>query len=394
MDENGRRSPVTLERWRLSRRELLAGGVRLAAGGALALTATGWGARLGLAQGTPPPAATPVVGLQPNGTRIWQVTAGMMDMQNLIEAALFFPDKLTINAGDSVYFAGLDEFHTATFLAGQTAPPLLIPQKSAAPVNGHQPFMFNPAAIFPAGGTTVDGSHLVNSGIPLQPGAPPFVATFPKAGTYDFECLVHRVMMKGTIVVQAAAGTLPSQQADYDKASADRWATLLAQGKALVAQTLAAAKPGGGATPWEVSVGATDGKQIDVDRFLPDTLTIKVGDTVRWTYHGMAEPHTVTFLGGTAYPQDPIVEMAAAGPPAVVANPAVYYPTGSQSYDGKGLVGSGYIGVNAALLGGQPAPAGTTYQLTFTAAGTYPYYCSLHGDPVRKQGMLGTIVVK
>jgi plastocyanin len=34
-------------------------------------------------------------------------------------------------------------------------------------------------------------------------------------------------------------------------------------------------------------------------------------------------------------------------------------------------------------------PLGTDFSVTFTAAGTYPYFCSLHAD----LGMVGTIVV-
>ena len=54
----------------------------------------------------------------------------------------------------------------------------------------------------PSGGTTYDGSALVNSG-PLMPGQS-FSLTFTKAGTYTYHCLFHddTENMIGTITVQ------------------------------------------------------------------------------------------------------------------------------------------------------------------------------------------------
>jgi plastocyanin len=374
----------------LDRRRFLA---RLGAAGLTVVASPGW--VRAQEEGTPAPVATPVAGLRPDGTRLWRVQSGFMSEEDLIEVALYFPDKLTINAGDSVYF-NLGEFHTVTFLGGQEAPPLIMPEPANGSPTAEQPLpMYNPEALFPIGGTTVDGTTYVNSGAPIDPSMPPFVVDFPKEGSYDFVCLVHRSIMKGTITVQAQGSTLPYEQTDYDQQSADKQAQLLAQGKALIAQAEAAAMAspaaGDGPTTWEVSAGLTD-DTIDVVKFVPDTLTIKAGDTVRWTYHGKAEPHTVTFLGGSEPPQDPLVEPQAGGPPSVFENPLVFYPQGGGSYDGTALTGSGFMGADPALLAMAP-PAGTTYELTFPTAGTYQYYCSLHGDPVQGQGMVGKITV-
>jgi plastocyanin len=376
----------------LERRRFLAGLGAATAGLVLAVPA-----RRALAQdeGTPVPVATPVAGPRADGTRLWRVQSGAMSEEDLIEVALFFPDQLTINAGDSVYF-DLGEFHTVTFLGGQEAPPLIVPEPSdGSPTAGPPRPMYNPAALFPAGGTTVDGTAYVNSGAPLDPSMPPFVVDFPKEGSYDFLCLVHRSLMKGTITVQAKGAALPHEQPDYDRQSADKQAQLLAQGKALTAQAEAAAMASpaasGGPATWEVSAGLTDGT-VDVVKFVPDALTIKAGDTVRWTFHGKAEPHTVTFLGGSEPPQDPLIEPQAGGPPRVFENPLVFYPQGGASYDGTALTGSGFLGADPALLAMAP-PAGDTYAVTFPTAGTYQYYCALHGDPVQWQGMVGKVIV-
>jgi plastocyanin len=38
---------------------------------------------------------------------------------------------------------------------------------------------------------------------------------------------------------------------------------------------------------------------------------------------------------------------------------------------------------------------GDTYELTFTAAGEFPYYCILHaGGPDDENGMIGTVIVE
>jgi plastocyanin len=72
--------------------------------------------------------------------------------------------------------------------------------------------------------------------------------------------------------------------------------------------------------------------------FQPATLTVQTGTTVRWTNHGRHE-HTVTADGGSwAYKQ---------------------------------------------------LPRELIFQHTFTAPGTYPYYCAIHSYEMR-----GTVVVK
>src|SRR5690242_3711140 len=85
---------------RLSRRRML----RLSGGFGLAAAGLALGGRLGgaslvasahdampgaQAAATPPP--PPSTGLQPDGTRIWRVLAGSMDMENGLDLQAFFP---------------------------------------------------------------------------------------------------------------------------------------------------------------------------------------------------------------------------------------------------------------------------------------------------------------
>jgi plastocyanin len=92
---------------------------------------------------------------------------------------------------------------------------------------------------------------LFGSGI-MDPGDPPFVATFPDEGTFEYFCELHP--MRGTVRVTAA-------------------------GAATEAVTILDA-PG-------------------LPRFAPDEVTVRPGGTVTWT-HGGAQPHTVTEAGGAS----------------------------------------------------------------------------------------------
>jgi plastocyanin len=91
-------------------------------------------------------------------------------------------------------------------------------------------------------------------------------------------------------------------------------------------------------------------------------------DTIEWT-SSVPTPHTVTFgalPGGPPIPDNPLVGNKS---------------TPAATYDGTGYWNSGVIGVNW--------PAGLTFSMTFSKAGSYTYYCVLH----QPQGMVGTVNV-
>lgn len=90
-------------------------------------------------------------------------------------------------------------------------------------------------------------------------------------------------------------------------------------------------------------------------RFAPATVTIHVGEAVRWQNVTSAITHTVTADPGRA------------------ENPAdVSLPPGAQPFN------------SGAVTPGQ------SFQHTFTVAGTYRYFCIPH----ETLGMLGTVVVE
>ena len=89
------------------------------------------------------------------------------------------------------------------------------------------------------------------------------------------------------------------------------------------------------------NVSAQDAVSVQDNQFMPATLQATVGSTITWSHDG-ASQHTVTADDG--------------------------------SFD------SGTLN------------PGDSFTMTFTAPGTYAYYCAFHGAP-GGQGMAGTIVV-
>ena len=350
--------------------------------------------------GTPAPAATPPLGNQPDGTHIWRVRVAGMDMENSIDLQAFFPGEITINAGDAIYFEFPTPpgFHTVTFLSGQEVPPLIIPDEAAgtppaSPPPGPPKLIINPDAAFPAGDNMYDGTGYLNSGLDVirLPGDAPFMVTFTAPGTYEYQCIPHGVVMKATVVVQEAGSELPDDQATIDTRVEQERVALIDEGKAEIAEYAQATSTSGdnGATVWEVAAGMGEG-QARVLQFMPNTLEIKAGDTVRWVNHSKTEPHTVTFLGaGAEQPEDVFIEPGPSGPPKIVQNPLTLFPQGGQVYSGQGYVNSGFLGE----LNGEPLPGGVSYELTFDTAGEYSYYCILHASGPEGPGMAGTITV-
>jgi plastocyanin/predicted lipoprotein with Yx(FWY)xxD motif len=287
----------------------------------------------------------------------WQVSAGSGTPDAAVTGMAFYPPVITIDEGDSITWSFNGDAHTVTFLSGAAAPPPI-----------------SQAAAIPAGGPSYDGTGLVNSGI-ITPGNT-FTLNFTKAGTFQYQCLLHPVM-HGTVVVQPAGTPYPQTQADYNEAATVAEQTDLGQGNTLRRQ-LQAAPPvtttnADGSTNYNVNAGASAG-MASIMRFLPGKLTINVGDTVTWTNIDSIDPHTVTFAPDGNYPEFP--------------TPASLTPAGGPTYDGSTFTNSGLI-----VPAGSPPfpgiPTTKSFTLKFTKAGTYTYHCLIH-DP---NGMIGKIRV-
>lgn len=280
----------------------------------------------------------------------WTVLVGSQSADGSISGARFLPGEVWIDQGDTVTWkANSVEAHTVTFIPDNATPPRFNPG--------------DPTQVTRVGTGSVDGTYQ-NSGVltTVLPGHdfgpfPPFVAphqdytlSFPDTGDFDYYCLVHGVMMKGTVHVAAAGTAYLHTQAWYDAQAAAQARAIRLDGNQLRATALAQA------SNHRVMVGADDGQAM-VMRFLRSTVTVHVGDTVVFDNSKNMGPHTVTFG------QEP-------------EGPALERPLLAATYSGGDL--------NSFVL------PGATFEVTFTAPGTYHYICALHDV----QGMVGTVNVQ
>ncbi|MGE3798559.1 MAG: plastocyanin/azurin family copper-binding protein [Thermomicrobiales bacterium] len=339
------------------------------------------------------PMASPMPGPQADGSMLWKVMVGGMDMENAIEYHGFFPGEITINAGDSIWFAyDMPMFHTVTFPGPGDVPPIFIPDPEATAPATPSPLpklIYNPIMFTGAGEGVVDGSQLVSSPNDVfSDQSIPWIFTFPAAGEYDYFCIPHASVMQGKVIVQEAGSALPADQAAYDQIAADAIAALQAEGLAQIEQfsTPAQTEKEGGGTLWEVATGAGGFSQVRVQRFLPGEITIAVGDSINFVIHSEGEPHTATLVGaGEEPPPDIIEETFADGFPKLVQNMETFLPSESATWSGTGFVNSGFMGIPAL---GLPME----FEILFDTPGDYIVYCILHGDPEGNR-MAGRVTV-
>jgi plastocyanin len=138
-------------------------------------------------------------------------------------------------------------------------------------------------------------------------------------------------------------------------------------------------------------------KQADALTFFPSQVTIRVGQSLTWQFHGF---HTATFPGATSNPPfivpqtgsvQPVLNDAAGNPfwwvgkaPRLIIDPSALVggagPTISSTLDVRG---SGLLRV----LSATPTKPAAPYTLKFLKAGVYHYLCTVHQD------MRGTVRV-
>jgi len=291
---------------------------------------------------------------------IWNVQTGASADFFALQDLDFYPDAITIDAGDSI------KYRVASGSGGDAHTISFVP--SGQPV----PAPDDPNNLAPAGGTTVDGSHFVNSGLLL--GGQFFTLHFPKAGTYKILCLFHEPAMIMNVTVQPAGAHYPHSAEFYLEAGEqDEWVDLNAAAGSL---SLFPFTNGGttfaaGIDPVLAHLPPT---QATVLRFIntsdpnklpaEGSISVRVGTVLTWVNLTSNEPHTVTFAraGDTSLPNmppDPAVNVA---PPGTIT-----------TYDGSKIVNSG------TFVGLAPAPH-NQFQLKFTKPGRYLYGCLYHSN--------------
>jgi plastocyanin len=234
--------------------------------------------------------------------------------------------------------------------------------------------------VAPTGGKTYNGNAAVGSGLPPDQGAPkPFKVRFTKKGSYTVYCSVHPGM-KGKIVVKAKKAKIPSKKQDRKRINKQKKAA------AKLAKKLVNSSGPSGPT---VKAG-NDKKGIAVIGFFPGTKTVKANQPVTFTMSTKStEIHNVAFA-----PEAYATQLAAEfiGPAGL--DPRSVYPSqppgtplvvgGTPAPHGNGYVNTGLLDDVAA----SPQPKSAV--VSFATAGTYDYYCFVHGGP---QGMRGKITV-
>jgi plastocyanin len=352
-----------------------------------------------------------------NAQQNWHAKVGAETPDMARQALAFLPNEIWIHAGDSVTWTfNSDEIHTVSFLVvGQAFPPFPV---------GCPGFSFGVASF--------DGSTCVTTP-PMVKGQPNFTVSFPTAGNYKVQCLVHNTM-NGVVHVLDASLPLPHNQAFYDaegmkearKLLTDNDGAMSADMKGMNSASAAspmkmshamdsisvrvlaeskrhsAAAPKIGASPENAAepsarvtagvgeIASTPGglQTNSLVRFIKGTVQIHAGQTVEWSNSDPQEPHTITF--GTE-PEDlfdpsPNVTVDPDGGLRAVLNS----PSDS--------VHSGFILQALDDQPGMPVNSNpnnsialnhTRFRVTFMAPGTYNYLCALHDG----LGMVGQVMV-
>jgi plastocyanin len=311
-------------------------------------------------------------------SQTYTVLVGAENVARKTGVMAYFPATLHIHVNDTVLWQqNSHEIHTVTFLAGTPPPPLLMPAPTPFPPGS---LMLNPDAAFPTApaGGMYDGTSFANSGVmstdPKNPTQ--FSLTFTQQGTFTYLCLVHGVMMSGTIVVEASSVTIPSP-AVVSAQARHQIIVQLAHANGLFGQAMAQVPPPvhnpDGTTNYTVLIGWSQG-QYDLMDFFPEKLVVHPGDTVNYELSStnVLFPHTVTFLNGnsdipfiTPIPNPP-------GPPFLLINPDVVNPINpGVPLTRTGIYSSGLLNP----LG----PGPYNYILTIgNMSGDITYQCLLH----------------
>lgn len=287
----------------------------------------------------------------------------------------FFPGQITIHKGDTIHFTNpYAEPHTVTFVPqGTTVPALIIPNPTGAPGS-----VFNPLAteVTDSSPATFDPHAYYNSGF-LNEGDSADVL-FDTVGNYTYLCLFHPGMELAVSVIGQPVDV--PDQAALDAQAKTESDALIATGQAFIADyVLNKTTDASGASDWEAQAGGGVGL-ADVLSFMPATINITTGDSVTWN-NPTATPHTVTF--GAAPPLFGTTPNVDGESPAELETftPGAVFPSGGNTYDGTAPVHSGIFNAIGEF------PAGKSFTLKFTKAGSYVYVCILH------PGMSGTVVV-
>jgi plastocyanin len=321
-----------------------------------------------------------------------QVTIGpakpLAGVPPVVADADFYPRKITIAKGDHIRFKWTTGFGDVIFVPkGQAMPSVAAPRpdklitgaKDAAGAdmwfNGRPNLSPNIPALSPQGGSTIDGSAIVGSGLALDGPQKPWKVRFTKAGRYTLGSVFHPAKKLEVLVKKSRKGVPTAAQ----------------DSKALAKQVKASTKLAKRLAKFEGPEGnvvraGNDAGGIAQIAFFPAKKTVEVGDTVTFELsRSTIEMHNVHF-GPKDY-LDPFAQsfIGEVLQPFVINRSDA--PGTAVSYDGANH-GNGYFNTGV-LDTDKSSPFPSKDSVTFTKAGTYRYYCAVHGNE-----MTGEIVVR
>jgi plastocyanin len=266
----------------------------------------------------------------------------------------FLPSSMTIITGTTVHYTfPWLEPHSVSMFEGAEEPT-------------DEPAFSTGSGTFPN-----DIGYLTTDLIFGDPANPPsFDVTFAEAGTYDVFCFIHPLMHSAVRVVDdgSPVQSQVDNQHSLDARGAANYVSALADLKAVAAGITSAgaavsSKPGGAKQYTFIVGGAT--QYGDAMQFFPAGGKVNEGDSVVFK-NTTFSPHTVTF--GEPPHSDPFETPG---------------DKSGQSFSGGNL--------NSGILAVDPSNpnAPTTFEVTFSKAGTYNYICILHAP----QAMVGSVTV-
>ncbi len=187
--------------------------------------------------------------------------------------------------------------------------------------------------------------------------------------------------MKGKIVVRPAGSPVPKTPAQVQAEALSDVTAAWTKAKALAA----AAKPPANT----VYVGL--GGDTTILGYFPQTLTVKAGTTVTYVNKSPTEVHNLVF-GPKKYILgiEKKTDLLPTGPTSPnQVSPFLIYgsePKGKYQYDST-VHGNGFF-VTPLTIANKAVPLPQTWKVTYTTAGTYKFFCWIHGPD-----MSGTTVV-
>jgi plastocyanin len=300
----------------------------------------------------------------------------------------FFPQRIVIRKGDRINYANT-WLHTISLLAkGQPRPAIPAPDPSGAlyPAqndaagnpfffSGKPRFIYNPLIFFPQGSHTIRNKKTEhNSGfVPSSPAHPlHYKLRFKKPGRYVILCLVHPGMKQ---IVRV------KRHRRWSKAKVSR--RIIRQSARGFADARAARKQN--VAPPDTVYAGVEKRNAALIAFLPNHLTVPVGTTVTFSLASPSEVHNMVF-GPRSYVDSFTAanDLIPAGPGSPNQFPGPYL-FGTQPPDASGAYphsqsthGNGFEWTPLVAPAGS-GPLGPTVKVRFTQAGTYRYFCGIHG---------------